>query len=214
MSHYAATSHEMNLGNIKVRRNLLKIPFRVLRMSSYLRSMRFIESHLGGTMLTNPLMDPTPIPSTSAILESPNDTLRPPMRGWIILAGLAAIGLFVLAVAILYVQWLRNENPNASIVIQAESRLDEATVVVRPLGGSSHDSIIAQFKTGQNHRLHFHVPPGAYNITVRDIEGKLLFPERPDLEYLLYAMKPLYIRLKLNSPIPPSKSTSSGGATH
>ena len=145
-------------------------------------------------------MTASPIAPTSSDPESNPEVTLPPMRGWIILAGLAAFGLFVAAVAILCVQWLQNENPNAIMILQGELRLDEATVIVTPLSGSSRELLTAQFKDGRNHRLQFHLPPGAYNIFVRDSTGNLMFPEKPDREYLLDAMIPLFIRLQLASP--------------
>ena len=145
-------------------------------------------------------MTSSSIAPTSSDPESNPEANRPPMRGWIILAGLAAFGLFVAAVAILCVQWLQNENPNASVTLQGELRLDEATVIVTPLSGSSRESIMAKFKDGHDHRLQFHLPPGAYNIFVRDSTGKPMFPESPNNEFLLEAMRPLFIRLQLTSP--------------
>lgn len=137
---------------------------------------------------------------TSSDLEISPESPLPPMRGWIILAGIAAFGLFTLAVAILYVQWLRNENPTASITLQGESWLDEATVTVTPHGASSNESLMAHFKDGRDHRLQFHLPPGAYSIVVRDTAGKLMFPESPNREFQLDALKPLFIRLKMTEP--------------
>lgn len=145
-------------------------------------------------------MTASSIATTSSNPESNPEANRPPMRGWIILAGLAAFGLFVAAVAILCVQWLQNENPNASVTLQGELRLDDATVIVTPLSGSSRESLMAHFKDGRDHRVQFHLPPGDYNIVVRDSTGKLMFPEKPDREFLLDAMKPLFIRLQLAPP--------------
>ncbi len=124
--------------------------------------------------------------------------LRLPVRGWVVLAGLAAISLFVGAVAILYVQWVRNEDPNANITLQGDAQLDEAIVTVTALGGTGLEPVIAKFKEGKNHRLRFHLPPGTYNVVVRDSAHRLLFPDTDDQEILLNAMEPRYIRLKLN----------------
>ena len=126
------------------------------------------------------------------------DGLRLPLRGWVVLAGLAAISLFVGAVAILYVQWVRNEDPNANITLQGDSQLDEATVTVTAIGGIGQEPITARFKEGKNHRLRFHLPPGPYNLVVRNSAHALIFPETDDQKIWLNALEPLYIQLKFD----------------
>ena len=103
---------------------------------------------------------------------------EPPHEGrrWVIAGSLLGAAVFLLASALLYIQWARNDNPNAVILLEIDAPVDNAEVTLSPMYGASRGPLSAQFSANGDHRLIFHVPPGSYRLTVRSPEGDLLFP--------------------------------------
>ena len=123
-----------------------------------------------------------------------NSSSGPPRRdkSRAIIASLLATFVFLTAVAILYTQWLRSDNPVALILVEGSEALDDAMVMVRPLGGANREPLMAQIKDGLDHRLRFHVPPGFYTVTVSRADRPLLKP----MEVQVDARNPIYLGLE------------------
>jgi hypothetical protein len=105
--------------------------------------------------------------------ESPN------LRRLVLIGCGLAILVFIAAIGVLYSGWFGHENPNALIVVQGEPTIADAMVSVRPVASDARAVLKAQFKTGIENRLRFHVPQGRYEITVQ-AEGLSFRPQQVD----------------------------------
>jgi hypothetical protein len=119
------------------------------------------------------------IPTASDIASSFDNELEQPsrrVRSCVIAGCIAAVALFLGALAVLFVQWAIHENPNAIIFVQADEPLDDATVTISPIGGRARESLIGKFNAGEKPHVLFHVPAGNYTVNVRNARGEILFP--------------------------------------
>src|SRR5260221_10613452 len=123
---------------------------------------------------------PTPDPAST----SSDVPIRRPPRRWIIAGCVAAALLFVGTTSLLYVHWLRGENPNALLVIEADASLDDATVMLKRLDDKDAPPLLAPIKNGDEYRVRFRVPPGRYRGSVNRPSGQVMPARGVELEPL------------------------------
>jgi hypothetical protein len=126
-------------------------------------------------------------PSPAAPPASP-----PRERRWAIIACILALSIFIASIVVLYLQWFHYENPNGLIVVEGDASLDDAEIVVSQLGRAP---LRAQLKSGTDHRLRFHVPPGHYSVAVQ-VNGRPVM--RPGDLYV-EPRTPMYVSLARQS---------------
>jgi hypothetical protein len=133
--------------------------------------------------------------SGNAIGAEGNGGMTPPAvpphreRRWAIIACILALSIFIASIVVLYLQWFHYENPTGLIVVEGDASLDDAEIIVSQLGRSP---LRAQLKTGTDHRLRFHVPPGHYTVAVQ-IKGR---PVMKPGELYVEPHTPMYVSLE------------------
>jgi hypothetical protein len=129
-------------------------------------------------------------PAATAAASTAAEPRRPPRR-WVIAGCIAAALLFLGTMSLLCVHWIRGDNPNAMIVIEADASLGDATVVLKSLDDAGAPPLLAPIKNGNEYRVRFRVPPGRYRVSVSQPAGLLL----PPREITLDPLKPGYLLL-------------------
>jgi hypothetical protein len=96
-------------------------------------------------------------------------------RQRVVAVGIAATTILsLLAIAVLYYRWAARPDPTAIIVVWAgnEPTWEGATATVR--GGGLTAPLSYVLRAEENLLVRFHVPPGDYQVQVRDKRGQLL----------------------------------------
>jgi hypothetical protein len=116
-------------------------------------------------------------------------------RSWVMVGCIGAVFLFVGSVAVLYVEWVRADDPTCMIIVAGDAARENATVTVTRLNGAKQSALHAQFKQGPDNRLRFHVPPGSYSVSVRDEKNDLIPMQRGRAEFDLPPHTQAFIEL-------------------
>jgi hypothetical protein len=90
-----------------------------------------------------------------------------------VIASLLSCFVFIGSAIILYLPWVRYDNPTAMIVVQADAAVQDFTIRIDYAPPAAGEPLKAPLKDAANDQLRFHVPPGRYKVTLIDDRGNV-----------------------------------------